>query len=122
HADERRLYRGERGVQLGGRDRKARRLELGRHELGERRAACYVVLPQLALRLVDRHRGPPPEVGPRERGIYLTLVQRMPVLVQRAEQRLNVAVAVARRDARVATIEPGRERVWRDVHSPAVLI
>src|SRR6202043_2911236 len=81
-----------------------------------------VVLPELALGLVDRHRGPSPEVRARELGIDLALVERVSVLVQRAEQRLDVALAVARRHARVAGSDPRREWVRRGVDAPSRLV
>src|SRR5437764_1693719 len=120
--DERGFHRGQRGVQVGGREGEARPLELAREHLGERGAAGDVVLPELALGLVDRHRRPAPEVSPHQRGVYLALVETVAVLVQRAQQRLHVAVGVASRQARVRVPDPGGERVRRDVQSPALLI
>ncbi len=90
--------------------------------LCERGAARDMVLPQLALRLVHRHRGTTAEVGAVERRVDLALVQRVSVLVQRAEQRLHVAVVVASGQAHVAFAHPCREWVSGGVHSPALLL
>ena len=109
-------------MQVGGVDLESARGELAREHLGECAVARDVVLPQLALRLVDRHRGARAEIRPHELGIDLALVQRMPVLVQGAQQRLHVTLAVARRHTRVTLADPRGERMRGDVDAPASLV
>ena len=119
HADQRRFDADERRVQVLAGDREAARGELACEHLRERRAARDVVLPQLALGLVDRHRRAAAEVRAVERRVDLALIQRVAVLVQRAEQRLDLAIAIARRHSAVARPDPRGERMGRDIDAPA---
>src|SRR3984885_820038 len=68
---------------------------------------------------MDRHRGPRSKIGALEHRVYLALVERMAVLVQRAEQRLDAAILIAGGHARVATAHPGGEGMSGYVHPPA---
>ena len=59
------------------------------------------------------------EVGPLQLRRDLPLVEGVAELVQRADQRLEAAVLVAGRDARVAPADGLAERMRRDIDAPA---
>jgi hypothetical protein len=88
----------------------------------EARAATDHVLPQPALRLVDRARDARPERRAGERGVDVRLVQAVTELVERAEDRVEVVLGVAGRQPHVARRDRGRERVDRVVQAPAPVV
>ncbi len=83
----------------------------------ERTAAADDVLPEAALRLVQRRRDTVAERRPLERGRDAVLVEAVPALVHRREDRVDVALLVARRQADVLRARAGRERVHRQVEA-----
>ncbi len=118
-ADQRRFDRDQRPVELAGATRKPASARSAASTPAKAGMARDVVLPQLALGLVDRHRGAAAEVRPLQCRVYLALVEGVAVLVQGAEQRLDPAVVVAGRDTRVPRTHPGGEGVRRDIDPPA---
>ena len=82
-------------------------------------AAADQVLPQPRLALVNAHRRAAPQRGPLELGRTALLVQGVPGLVHRGQQRLRDKVRVeARRDPHVIAGEGGAERVRGRVLAP----
>ena len=92
------------------------RLLEGRVEVvPELAAAADDVLPHPALRLVQRRGDAVAERRPLERGRDAVLVEAVPALVHRREDRRDVVLLVARRQADVLRAGAGRERVHGQV-------
>ena len=126
-ADQRRLRPVDRAVELLERDvgEHVREpvAELRVEPAPERQGAPDHVLPEAALRLVEGGRAAGRERRPVERGVAAVLVEPVPDLVHRREERVAVQVVlgVARREPDV----PARERHAERVHGrvePEVLL
>ena len=92
-----------------------RLLEGGVEVVPELAAAADDVLPHPALRLVQRRGDAVAERRPLERGRDAVLVEAVPALVHRREDRRDVVVLVAGRQADVLRARAGRERVHGQV-------
>ena len=88
--------------------------------LPERPAAPDEVLPHAALRLVERERRPSGDRRAHERAIDAVLVDAVPELVHRGEDRVHVVVVVSRRQADVVHAGPRGEGMHGLVEPPGV--
>ena len=96
------------------------RLQLGVEPPPEGRRAPDDVLPQTALRLVQARGDAAAERCPLERRVDAVLVEAVPALVHRGEERVKVALRVTGGQPDVRGCEAGAERVHRAVE-PEVL-
>ena len=106
-------------VKFGGADLRPRRPVLGCDDLRKGGVARDVVLPQLALGLVNRHRESVREICALELGGELPVVHCVTELVERPDERLDCRPGVAGRQTRVARRDGRREWVCRSIQTPA---
>ena len=86
----------------------------------ERQRPTDDVLPEPALRLVQRRRDAGRERRALERRVHAPLVEAVAALVHRGEQREEVVVVVARRQTDVAQAERHLERVDGEIEPELV--
>ena len=98
--------------------RRERRLDARVEEAPERKAAADEVLPEPALRLVHAERRRRTDRQVRELARDLMLVEPVPVLVHRREERPRGVRVVVGRDADVVDPGAGRERMLGLVDAP----